>query len=199
MEQQSWDIDGKDESCRSERDSGSEEGSLASELMATDWGSWPLFIQFCVTVHVNGQMDSFPVESIPNCLKDIIERCGQTMVDPAQELDSDGKFQFSRSRITGLQHCLVPASVEVNVEMYVLTWPLPSQCPFREADLPFPARATFDGDASLLAQEEEGRIDWAPLMDARVSGRLIFLTANDHDTDAALEQPAEIIRQFSEV
>jgi len=92
MEHQSWDIDGKeDESCRSVRDSGSQEGSLASELMATDWGSWPLFIQFCVTVHINGQMDSFPVESIPNCLKDIIERCGQTMVDPAQELDADGK------------------------------------------------------------------------------------------------------------
>lgn len=49
----------------------SEKSSLAGELPE----NWPLFIQFSASVYVNGQVYSFSIEFIPNCLRDIFKKC----------------------------------------------------------------------------------------------------------------------------
>ncbi len=69
-------------------DSGSEKGSLASDLLSTDGGNWPLFVQFSVSVHANGHMETFSVDSIPNCLNDILKRCSGSGLVFGQEQGS---------------------------------------------------------------------------------------------------------------
>uniref|UniRef100_A0A915DUR7 Protein SZT2 n=1 Tax=Ditylenchus dipsaci TaxID=166011 RepID=A0A915DUR7_9BILA len=92
---ESWEV----ECCTDNDDSESEKSSLAEEfLLGTD--KWPLFIQFSVAVHVNDQMETFSIEFIPNCLKDILEKCSPAML-PKQE---DAVF--------------------ISIDMYVLSWPL---------------------------------------------------------------------------
>lgn len=66
----SWDVE-----CSDDSDAiiASEKSSLAGEFLGTD--NWPLFIQFSATVHVDTQVESISIDFIPNCLKDIFNKC----------------------------------------------------------------------------------------------------------------------------
>lgn len=73
-------------------------------------------------------MDTFPIEFIPSCLQKIVEKCSPNMLPH----DSD----LSRLRDHTSDHDFSSADLEdvgVNIDMYVLTWPMPSQCPYMEA------------------------------------------------------------------
>uniref|UniRef100_A0A914GZY5 Uncharacterized protein n=1 Tax=Globodera rostochiensis TaxID=31243 RepID=A0A914GZY5_GLORO len=91
---------------------GSEKSSLAGELLSVE--KWPLFIQFSVSLQEhNGQSESIPVGFIPNCLKQIVDRCDISLRQ--QLFPSVGQFN--------LDH------LSVHINMVVLTWPLQQQLP----------------------------------------------------------------------
>uniref|UniRef100_A0A183C3E1 Protein SZT2 n=1 Tax=Globodera pallida TaxID=36090 RepID=A0A183C3E1_GLOPA len=68
----SWELDPFGREVYGTEDS--EKSSLAGELLSVE--NWPLFIQFSVSLQEhNGQSESIPVGFIPNCLKQIVDRC----------------------------------------------------------------------------------------------------------------------------
>lgn len=90
------------------------EARNATQLSPADM--WPLFIQFSVAViGPDGKMETAPLSTIPNCLKQLAETCS---IRPLQ-LETEG--------LTG-------QSIRIAIDLYILTWPLPKQSPFRLID-----------------------------------------------------------------
>jgi hypothetical protein len=77
---------------------------------------WPLFVQFSVAViGPDNEMVTAPLSTIPNCLKQLTNVCSTK----ALQLQTEG--------LTG-------QNIRIAVDLYILTWPLPQQSPFRVND-----------------------------------------------------------------
>lgn len=91
-------------SIESDSNDESEKSSLAGELLGSD--NWPLFIQFSVAVYVNGQMDSYSIEFIPNCLRDIFEKCAPSIFTSESDTSLFFKaMQIKRFKKLKFFHC----------------------------------------------------------------------------------------------
>lgn len=77
---------------------------------------WPLFIQFSIgIIGADGEMETSSFSSIPNCLKELTNIC------------STRPLQLQTEGLTG-------QGIKVSVDLYILTWPLPQQSPFKLND-----------------------------------------------------------------
>lgn len=75
----------------------------------------PLFVHLNVAISgADGQFESAPIGSIPNCLLTITQRCSTRVL----AADTDG----------------LRGALRVTVSLYILTWPMPAQSPFRVID-----------------------------------------------------------------
>lgn len=103
------------EELRQRSESGSRiEAGNATQLSPADM--WPLFVQFSIAlIGPDGEMETAPFSTIPNCLKQLTNVCSTK----ALQLQTEG--------LTG-------QSMRIAVDLYVLTWPLPQQSPFRVVD-----------------------------------------------------------------
>ncbi|CAD5216067.1 unnamed protein product [Bursaphelenchus xylophilus] len=105
------------------------------QLSSTD--IWPLFIQFSIgVIGPEGEMDSFPMANIPNCLTEISSKCANRVLHPVCE---------------GIG---CHTELKIIVDMYILTWPLPSNSPFQLTD-PHLIYARYQENQQYLAEMEE--------------------------------------------
>ncbi|CAD5211766.1 unnamed protein product [Bursaphelenchus okinawaensis] len=105
------------------------------QLSAAD--IWPLFIQFSIAViGPEGEMDSFPVADVPNCLREISEKCDIRVLQPICE---------------GINS---HTELRVMVDMYILSWPLPTNSPFRLTD-PHLTYARYQENQQYMAEMED--------------------------------------------
>ncbi|KAI6221740.1 Protein SZT2 [Aphelenchoides besseyi] len=138
-------INDNDDEARRRSESGSRilaEAGNATQLSPSD--ICPLFIQMNVGVlSPDGQMETSPISNIPNCLRQLADRCSTRVL----QLETEG--------LTG-------QSMRVAVDLYVLTWPLPSQCPFRVVDphLVYARYQETQSQLALLQRNPDRRRRW---------------------------------------
>lgn len=137
---------------------------------------WPLFVQFSAAVHLpNGQMDTFPLEYIPSCVKDFIDRCSPGIVPSNIEACKKKLCQNQSYDILAIH------DVIVRIDMYVLTWPLPMDEPHFE---PY--------DSHPSSQHNSGND-----AERRVVGS-ITLHSIDEEDDRSIDEEDDLIKDTFE-